>query len=174
MDSDKLREDIVSPLLKVSTYKGFTLSGPKEAIVRKVYASQNVTVGDGIAGHNEIDGSFTQLNFRLLGTSPACMLNARIRLVVPLRFFNCAVRADDNGGQRAAEGWDKAAIGPRRNGLLKAFSSISTIINNTTSFSVRPDESLTVAEQAFPQCREFGATGVKKEVGGDQIGKVLG
>ena len=69
MDSDKLREDIVSPLLKVSTYKGFTLSGPKEAIVRKVYASQNVTIGDGIAGHNEVDGSFTQLNFRLLGTA---------------------------------------------------------------------------------------------------------
>ena len=67
MDSDKLREDIVSPLLKVSTYKGFTLSGPKEAIVRKVYASQNVTIGDGLAGHNEVDGSFTPIKFSSFG-----------------------------------------------------------------------------------------------------------
>ena len=87
MDSDKLREDIVSPLLKVSTYKGFTLTGPKEAIVRKVYSSQSQTRGTGVWAQADANSSFTQLNFRLLGTSPSCMLNARIRLVVPLRFF---------------------------------------------------------------------------------------
>ena len=42
MDSNKVREDIVSPLLKVSTYKAFTLTGPKEAIVRKVYSNQQM------------------------------------------------------------------------------------------------------------------------------------
>ena len=62
MDTDgKLREDIVSPLLKIATYKGFTLigsmgninfrtsyTGPKEAIVRRVYASQTHSPGVGI------------------------------------------------------------------------------------------------------------------------------
>jgi len=100
----------------------------------------------------------------LQGTSPACMLSARVRLCVPLRFFAPVSMTDANavnyGNQVGPDAWDKIAVGPRRNGLLKSFSTISTIINNTTSFSVRPDESLAVAEQAFPQCREFGATGV--------------
>ena len=95
MDTDgKLREDIVSPLLKISTYKGFTLigsmeninfytpyTGPKEAIVRRVYSSQTHTPGVGV--HANLAGlgaedSFTQLNFRLLGTSPACICSTRV------------------------------------------------------------------------------------------------
>ena len=153
MDSSKLREDIVSPLLKVSTYKGFTLSGPREAIIRKVYSTQTQRAGSGTQANAGADASFTQLNFRLQGTSPACMLNARVRLVVPLRFFAAgSVRDDNDGNANTAQAWDNMAIGPRRNGLLKSFSTISTIINNTTSFSVRPDESLTAAEIAFPQC----------------------
>ena len=152
MDSSKLREDIVSPLLKVSTYKGFTLTGPKDAITRRVMSSQSISPGD---------TAFTQLNFRLLGTSPSCMLDARVRLVVPLRFSRPVSNNAAGNGEVAAgaEGWDLCNVGPRRNGLLKSFSTLSTIINNTTSFSVRPDESLAAAEQAFPQCREFGFTG---------------
>ena len=171
MESDKLREDIVSPLLKVSTYKGFTLTGPREAIVRKVYSSQSQTAGAGVfaQGNAVHESSFTQLNFRLLGTSPACMLNARIRLVVPLRFYMPSSDADVQAIV-ANQAWDNIAVGPRRNGLLKSFSSISTIINNTTSFSVRPDESLAVAEQAFPQCREFGATGFNNTEEGGWFG----
>ena len=58
----KLREDIVSPLLKISTYKGYTLTGPSEAIVRKVYSSQAVTVGTGTT-QGVPDSVFTQLSF---------------------------------------------------------------------------------------------------------------
>ena len=181
MEAGKLREDIVSPLLKIATYKGYTLigsmeninfptlyTGPKEAIVRRVYSSQSQSAGLG-AGAAGGDSSFTQLNFRLLGTSPASMLNARVRLVVPLRFYAPVGDVVGVNDTRAAgaEAWDQLLVGPRRNGLLKSFSTISTIINNTTSFSVRPDESLAVAEQAFPQVREFGATGVNNtEEGG--------
>ena len=168
MEAGKLREDIVSPLLKIATYKGYTLTGPKEAIVRRVYSSQTQTAGIG-SGNAGGDSSFTQLNFRLLGTSPASMLNARVRLVVPLRFYAPVGDVIGLNDTRAAgaEAWDQLVVGPRRIGLLKSFSTISTIINNTTSFSVRPDESLAVAEQAFPQVREFGATGVNNtEEGG--------
>ena len=185
MEAGKLREDIVSPLLKIATYKGYTLigsmeninfytpyTGPKEAIVRRVYSSQSHSEGDGVAGN---DSAFTQLNFRLLGTSPASMLNARVRLVVPLKFCHPSDQrnANDNVRNTPNVAWDTLAVGPRRNGLLKSFTTISTIINNkgcqiyiiyftsfTTSFSVRPAESLAVAEQAFPQVRELGATGV--------------
>ena len=166
MDVDgRLREDIISPLLKVSTFKGFTLTGPREAIIRKVYSNQVVATNGGI-GNTGADqtnqGSFTQLNFRCLGTSPTAMLNARVRLVVPLIFYcpNSADSALANVRGDGADSFDQIVVGPRRNGLLKAFSSISTVINNTTSFSVRPDESLAVAEQCFTQVRDIGMTGV--------------
>ena len=155
----KLREDIVSPLLKISTYKGYTLTGPSEAIVRKVYSSQAVTVGIG-AAQGVGDSVFTQLSFRCLGTSPSAMLNARARLVVPLRFIGPQDIQNQAGGGVANCAWSATVTGPRRNGLLKAFSSISTIINNTTSFSVRPDECLAVAEQCFSKQKGAGMTGV--------------
>ena len=65
MDQDgRLREDVISPLLKVSTFKGYTLTGPKEAIVRKVYSNQVVStttaVGAAHDGANQNQqGSFT-------------------------------------------------------------------------------------------------------------------
>ena len=163
MDVDgRLREDVISPMLKVSTYKGFTLTGPRDVIVRKVYSNQVVTAYEGAGGALADQGSFTQLNFRILGTSPTCMLNARCRLVVPLAFYAAASTDAAGGNARAAgaEAFDDIAIGPRRNGLLKAFSSLSTVINNVTSFSVRPDEALAIAEQAFTQVRDIGMTGV--------------
>ena len=171
MDQDgRLREDVISPLLKVSTFKGYTLTGPKEAIVRKVYSNQVVatTAANGAAhtGANQNEqGSFTQLNFRILGTSPTAMLNARVRLVVPLRFYAPNAAIGDNATILTAgnDSFDGIVVGPRRNGLLKAFSTISTIINNTTSFSVRPDECLAPAEQCFTQLREFGMTGVNND-----------
>ena len=171
MDQDgRLREDVISPLLKVSTFKGYTLTGPKEAIVRRVYSNQVVgtTTAAGAAhtGANQNEqGSFTQLNFRILGTSPTAMLNARVRLVVPLRFYGPR-SGNGNGAEDHAANvgtWDETLVGPRRNGLLKAFSTISTIINNTTSFSVRPDECLAPAEQCFTQLREFGMTGINND-----------
>ncbi len=88
MDVDgRLREDIISPLLKVATYKGFTLTGPREAIIRKVYSNQVVTPSAATGANQNDQGSFTQLNFRCLGSSPSSMLNARVRLCVPLRFY---------------------------------------------------------------------------------------
>ena len=163
MDVDgRLREDIISPLLKVATYKGFTLTGPREAIIRKVYSNQVVAASTSTGANQDNQGSFTQLNFRCLGSSPSSMMNARVRLVVPLRFYGPSSRAADNGTQYTAGngGFDEICVGPRRNGLLKSFSSISTVINNTTSFSVRPDEALAVAEQCFTQVRDIGMTGV--------------
>ena len=109
MDTDgKLREDVISPLLKVATYKGFTLTGPKEVIVRKVYSSQVVDVANPLVRDAQTDASFTQLNFRCLGTSPACMCSARARLVVPLRFV-APTSTNANGGDgrvAGAEAWD--------------------------------------------------------------------
>jgi hypothetical protein len=92
------------------------------------------------------------------------MLNARARLVVPLRFIAPNTLAADGGAGGAANAvaWDDLRIGPRRNGLLKSFSSISSIINNTTSFSVRPSECLAAAEQCFTQQGIFGMTGVEQ------------
>ena len=116
MDSDKLREDIVSPLLKVSTYKGFTLTGPREAIVRKVHSSQSVVIGTGLIGQVDANGAFTQLNFRLLGASPSCLLNACIRLVGTLRLFATGSINDDASVVGPAA-WDSVVVGPRRNGL---------------------------------------------------------
>ena len=93
------------------------------------------------------------------------MLNARVRLVVPLRFYGAASNAHGGDGPRVAgaEAFDELSVGPRRNGLLKAFSSISTIINNTTSFSVRCDEALPVAEQCFTAPGVQGMTGVNND-----------
>ena len=114
MDTDgKLREDVISPLLKVSTYKGYTLTGPKEVIVRRVYSSQVVSIADPVDRTAQTNGSFTQLNFRALGTSPSCMLSARARLVVPLRFVAPSSTAADAGTVRAAnfEAWDNLEAG---------------------------------------------------------------
>ena len=110
MEAGKLREDIVSPLLKISTYK-----------VRRVYSSQSISAGAGIA--NDGDHSFTQLNFRLLGTSPASMLNARVRLVVPLRFYYAISEVIGDNAPVNEDAWDLISVGPRRNGLLKSFST---------------------------------------------------
>ena len=160
MDVDgRLREDVISPMLKVSTYKGFTLTGPRDVIVRKVYSNQVVTASTTLGANQDNQGSFTQLNFRILGTSPSCMLNARVRLVCPLAFY-APQAASDTGVNVALTNWDDVVVGPRRNGLLKAFSSLSTVINNVTSFSVRPDEALSVCEQAFTQVKDIGMTGV--------------
>jgi len=147
------RTDVVSPFLKVSTYQGQTLISPKELIVRKVYSNQEIS-DKGIAGDDE--SSFTLLNFRALGTSPSAMLSARVELCVPLWLKS---PANTTTGAPGAN-WDtdvgtdetrghRITAGPRRDGLLKAMSSISAVYNNTSSFTTRPDESLAIAAQMW-------------------------
>ena len=54
-------------------------------------------------------------------------------------------------------------VAPRRNGLLKACSSITSTVNSTVSFTFRPDEGLDVMEQIFTQPGVAGQTGVYSE-----------
>ena len=68
---------------------------------------------------------------------------------------------------------------PRRNGILKACASISTTVNSTVSFTVRPgDEGVDVMEQIFTQPGVGGQTGVysQEESGawGNTDGALLG
>ena len=169
--AQQAREDVVSSFLKVSTYKGQTLVSPKEIIVRKVYCNQDISDrGIEVAGADATDGNFTLLNFRALGTSPSSMLSAKVELCVPLWLTNpqSSLAA---GGAGTPRNWTSHATndqsqaeavtcGPRRNGLLRAMSSISSVVNNTASFTTRPDESLVVADQLWQQVSDvYGPTG---------------
>ena len=140
--SEPLRKDVPSPYISITNYQGSTLVGPKELITRKVRSSQSIT-------------PFTQINFRVLATSPSALLNARIYLTVPLRFSLPKVSPADQvagaAGQNSAAGDFTVAcnVAPRRNALLKAMQSITTTVNSTVSFSTRTSEALAVAEQLF-------------------------
>ena len=172
--SEPLRKDVPSPYISITNYQGSTLLGPKELITRKVYTSQNITAAS----------PFTQLNFRLLSTSPSALLNARIYLTVPLTFSgarsvvgNAAAGA---AGQNVHNGNFSVELqaAPRRNALLKAMQSITSTINSTVSFSTRPDEALAVAEQLFMPQEAFGFVGCEEaeESGtwGPNEGEVVG
>ena len=155
--SEPLRKDVPSPYISITNYQGSTLLGPKELITRRVMSSQSITP----------NSPFTQLNFRLLSTSPSALLNARIYLTVPLSFSGARVVAGNaaagNAGANVANGNFAVQLvaGARRHSLLKAMQSITTTINSTVSFSCRPDEALAVAEQIFMPQEAFGFVGTE-------------
>ena len=155
--SEPLRKDVPSPYISITNYQGSTLVGPKELITRKVYSSQNITAAS----------PFTQLNFRILATSPAALLNARMYLTVPLQFntpISCPANAAAGaGGQGVVASSFTVATNcaPRRNALLKAMQSITTTINSTVSFSTRSSEALAVAEQLFMPQEAFTFVGTE-------------
>ena len=155
--SEPLRKDVPSPYISITNYQGSTLVGPKELITRKVYSSQNITAAS----------PFTQLNFRILATSPAALLNARMYLTVPLRYsvpIACPANAVAGAaGQNVIASSFTVATNcaPRRNALLKAMQSITTTINSTVSFSTRSSEALAVAEQLFMPQEAFTFVGTE-------------
>lgn len=152
--SEPLRKDVPSPYISITNYQGSTLIGPKELITRKVYSSQSIVPAS----------PFTQLNFRLLSTSPSALLNARMYLTVPLSFTS-ARTVPSNGPSPNNLATTNFTVGvncaPRRNALLKGMQSLTTTINSTVSFSTRPSEALAVAEQIFMPQEAFGFVGTE-------------
>ena len=65
-------------------------------------------------------------------------------------------------------------IAPRRNGILKACRTISSTINSTVSFTVRPSEGLDVMEQIFTQPGVGGMTGIYNDEEGISWGNTDG
>ena len=189
MADSRMREDVESAYLDITEFTGQSLTGPRELITRRVLCSNPVqTMTDAQAGqvgdHNgathavftsPANNNLQQLNFRLLSTSPGAMLNAKVVLTLPLVFHHCRAHhggalarieryeVNDGAGTIGHPGFCASAladqIAPRRNGILKACRSISTTINSTVSFTVRPDECVDVMEQMFTQPGVGGRTG---------------
>ena len=178
-----MREDVESAYLDVSEFVGQSLTGPRELITRRVLCSnvqqiiteaQAVAVGDGpgqLVRAAAIANALTQLSFRILSTSPGAMLNSKVVLTLPLIFHHAISHTagvgsigNYSGGGAGDRGWTnpvcRGQIAPRRNGILKACRSLTSTINSTVSFTVRPDEGLDVMEQMFTQEGVSGQTGI--------------
>ena len=168
--ADRVREDVTSGYLDIQEFVGQSLLGPRELISRRVICSNVQTIATtGQAGGVEpatqanLSNQLSQLNFRLLSTSPGAQLNAKVTLVLPMLVHHITgavnnARGDFNNygpAQAGVQGPTNTAFAaqfaPRRNGILKACRSITSTINSTVSFSVRPDEGLSVMEQIFDQ-----------------------
>ena len=125
------RYDAKSSKIKISSYRGTTLQTPDAVISRKIYANE---------AYNNNSTNFTTSQFRILGTASGSLMRAKVYLVAPLR---CSALAGQNFDDSADDGpmnWRHCTIGPRRNGLWKAIQSITTTVNSTTSYTVRPAE----------------------------------
>ena len=174
MAESRMREDVESAYLDITEFTGQSLTGPRELLTRKVLCSnaQAIIVPAGTAGLDTAaarigSNQLQQLNFRILSTSPGAMLNAKVELVMPMIFHhaishNAQAAADIAlyygvaGAAAGDRGWTHVNLAgqyaPRRNGILKACASISTTVNSTVSFTVRPgDEAVDVMEQIFTQ-----------------------
>ena len=185
MADSRMREDVESAYLDITEFTGQSLTGPRELITRKVLCSNPVVtmteaqaaeVANGpaaIVRTSAANNNLTQLAFRILSTSPGAMLNAKVVLTLPMYFHHCvghkgAAAANiqyyhSQAGPAGERGFTRTElagqIAPRRNGILKACRSISTTVNSTVSFTVRPDECIDVMEQIFTQPGVGGRTG---------------
>ena len=133
--SSTARYDATADSIKISSYRGTTLLGPNAQLTKKIYANETYTAGE---------ANFTTSSFRILGTAAGSLIDAKVYLVCPLTFGSlCGTNMNDAPVNAAGAGmlWNGMAIGPRRNGLWKAFSSVSTTVNSSVSFNVRPRES---------------------------------
>ena len=173
--ADRIREDVQSPYLNIEEFVGQTLIAPRELISRKVICSnvqtimteaqaQDVGGGSGTV-RTTLSNQLQSLNFRLLSTSPGCLLNARVVLVLPMLIHhicgNNTVAAAGgfanysaggaHGVRGAAAATFAAQFAPRRNGILKACRSVTSTVNSTVSFSCRPSEIIGVMETMFDQ-----------------------
>ena len=184
-----LRQDIESAYLDITEFTGQSLTGPRELISRKVLCSnvQSIYTAVQAAADNAARPAsadqLTQLSFRILSTSPGACLNAKVELVLPMHLSHfstddgVAVSLRTSGGQ-GTNGIDVALgsgqYAPRRNGILKACRTISSTINSTVSFTVRPSEGLDVMEQIFTQPGVGGMTGVYNNEEGPTWGNTDG
>ena len=192
-----LRQDIESAYLDITEFTGQSLTGPRELISRKVLCSnvqqvmseaQAINVAQGaqaaVAG---VINQLQQLNFRILSTSPGACLNAKVELVLPMLFHHfqshtgaavAGILHYDGVANAGVSGFCApnlaGQIAPRRNGILKACRTISSTINSTVSFTVRPGEGLDVMEQIFTQPGVGGMTGVYNDEEGPAWGNTDG
>ena len=195
-----LRQDIESAYLDITEFTGQSLTGPRELISRKVLCSNVQQVMSEALAANIVNGGFNakvglvnqlqQLNFRILSTSPGACLNAKVELVLPMIFHHFISHTGAAAG--VIPYWTLAAAGgnvghpgctlvslagqvaPRRNGILKACRTISSTINSTVSFTVRPGEGLDVMEQIFTQPGVGGMTGIYNNEEGPTWGNTDG
>ena len=130
------RVDVKSDKILISSYRGATLTGPDAVITKKIIATGR-HVGTDAA--NSV--SFGTTSWRILGTSPNSLMNSRVYACFPITFDQLAfTRQDDITAQDAPQDWRQIQVGPRRNGLTKAMSTMSATINSAVSFSARSDE----------------------------------
>ena len=140
------QQDDISELLMIGSYGGGrTLSGPDEVLTRKIRASQSTPVGTDV---------FSTLNFRILGSSGAGrnLMRSRVKLCMPLSFDQFAYDNVATGAavtDRDIRDPQYSAVGPRRSGGLQCFRQISTVVNNSASFSVQVGETLCQLDDAF-------------------------
>ena len=183
-----MREDVESAYLDITEYTGQSLTGPRDLISRRVVCSNpQITMTEAQAGlHGNgakvgVENStnkLSNLNFRILSTSPGAMLNSKVVLVLPMFIHHMAshnmtaaasfpyytVAANVSAGvQGLCAPTVASQYAPRRNGILKACRNISTTVNSTVSFSVNPSDGLDVMEQIFTQQGSSGQTGVYNE-----------
>ena len=140
------QQDDISELLMIGSYGGGrTTTGPDEVLTRKIRASQSTPVGTSV---------FSTLNFRILGSSGAGrnLMRSRVKLCMPLEFDEFTFTQVGNGadgGNKDIRAGAYAAIGPRRSGVLQSFRQISTVVNNSASFSVQVGETLAQLDDQF-------------------------
>lgn len=183
--ANRMREDVESAYLDITEFTGQSLTGPRDLISRKVLCSNTQILmseadaaGTDAAVRTGKSNKLQQLNFRLLSTSPGACLNAKVELVCPMIFHHMVghdstelarwqTYYNANATDRGHRGFSRVRlagqVAPRRNGLLKACSSITSTVNSTVSFTFRPDEGLDVMEQIFTQPGVAGQTGVYSE-----------
>ena len=107
-------------------------------ITKKVIATgQHVGTA---AAPNEVQNVGTT-QFRILGTSPNALLNSRVLFCCPITFDTLETNQMDDATAlgAGARDWREIQVGPRRNGLLKATSTITSTINSSVSFSSRQE-----------------------------------
>ena len=124
------RYDAKSDKIKISSYRGSTLQGPTAVISKKIYANESY-------GATTL---FSSTAFRILGTATGSLLNARVKLVCPLRVSAACGQTYAVAAAPGPMPWRASCVGPRRNGLWKSMQSISTTVNSSCSFHVRPEE----------------------------------
>ena len=95
-----MREDVESAYLDITEYTGQSLTGPRDLISRRVVCSNpQITMTEAQAGlHGNgakvgVENStnkLSNLNFRILSTSPGAMLNSKVVLVLPMFIHHMA------------------------------------------------------------------------------------
>ena len=138
--SSTARYDATADSIRISSYRGTSLLGPQAQLTKKIYANESYPAES---------ENFTTSSFRILGTAAGSLLDAKVYLVCPLTFGSLCGRDMGDTAVDAVGEWRHHAIGPRRCGLWSAFSSVSTTVNSSVSFNVRPYENAQTMNDIF-------------------------